>query len=69
VSLSNYRFCISELHPFKQYLGTKARYETVNGIVELEVFIHHISDCTDAALKIVFKIKGLNKFWHDEDEK
>ena len=37
-------FFISELHPFKQYSGSKAKYETENGIKELEVYIHHISE-------------------------
>ncbi len=63
------QFFISELHPFKQYLGTKARFETEKGVEELEVFIHHISDFTDAALKSGFKIMSLKEFWHDEDEK
>ncbi len=62
-------FFVSELHPFKQYLGTKARYETEKGIEELEVFVHHISDFTDAALQNGFKIRELKEFWHDEDEK
>lgn len=62
-------FFISELHPFKQYLGTKARYETEKGTEELEVYTHHISDFTNAALQNGFKIRELKEWWHDEDEK
>lgn len=65
----NGKFFISELHPFKQYLGTKARYETENGIEELEVYTHHISDFTNAALHNGFKIIEINEWWHEEDEK
>ena len=42
-------FFISELHPFKQYSGSKAKYETENGTKELEVYIHHISEYIDDA--------------------
>jgi len=60
------RFFISELHPFKQYLGTKARFETEIGIQELEVYVHHISDFTNAAEKNGFRLVKL-KEWFDED--
>lgn len=45
---------IGELHPFKQYTGSKARFETTNGIQVVECFIHHITDFILAA-----KINGL----------
>ncbi len=62
------RFYVCELHPFKQYNGTKARYETDSGTVELEVYIHHVSDFTDSALKNGFNILEL-KEWFDNGEK
>ena len=59
-------FFISELHPFKQYSGSKAKYETENGTKELEVYIHHISEYIDDA-----KNNGLEfvemKEWFDEN--
>jgi|TARA_B110000261_G_scaffold27811_1_gene31123 predicted TPR repeat methyltransferase len=59
-------FFISELHPFKQYSGSKAKYETENGTKELEVYIHHISEYIDEA-----KNNGLEfvemKEWFDEN--
>lgn len=45
---------IGELHPFKQYLGTKARFDTENGRQVVECFNHHISDFIQDA-----KIHGL----------
>ena len=61
-------FFISELHPFKQYSGSKAKYETENGTKELEVYIHHISEYIDDA-----KNNGLEfvemKEWFDENTK
>ncbi|UJH92188.1 class I SAM-dependent methyltransferase [Antarcticibacterium sp. 1MA-6-2] len=42
---------LGELHPFKQYLGTKARFETEMGLQEVNCFTHHISDFTRATEK------------------
>ena len=58
-------FFISELHPFKQYTGSKARYETENGTEELEVYIHHISEYIDDAKKNGLEFVEL-KEWFDE---
>ena len=58
-------FFISELHPFKQYSGSKAKYETENGIKELEVYIHHISEYIDTAKNNGFQLIEL-KEWFDE---
>lgn len=61
-------FFISELHPFKQYSGSKARFESENGTQELETFTHHISDYLDAATQNGFELVEL-KEWFDEEEK
>jgi 2-polyprenyl-3-methyl-5-hydroxy-6-metoxy-1,4-benzoquinol methylase len=59
-------FFISELHPFKQYKGSKARFETENGQFELDTFTHHISEFLDSAEKAGFKLLRLNE-WFDEE--
>jgi ubiquinone/menaquinone biosynthesis C-methylase UbiE len=59
-------FFISELHPFKQYTGSKAKYETESGVKELEVYIHHISEYIDAAKNNGFEFVEM-KEWFDED--
>jgi ubiquinone/menaquinone biosynthesis C-methylase UbiE len=59
-------FFISELHPFKQYSGSKAKYETESGVKELEVYIHHISEYIDAAKNNGFEFVEM-KEWFDED--
>ncbi len=41
---SNGLFYIGELHPFKQYQGSKARFDTDTGVFELECYVHHISE-------------------------
>ncbi|TBW27898.1 class I SAM-dependent methyltransferase [Gramella sp. KN1008] len=60
-------FYVSELHPFKQYKGTKARFESKDGRIELETFTHHISDFTSAAFKAGFELEKLNEGF-DEDQ-
>lgn len=58
---------ISELHPFKQYLGSKAKYESENGIIELETYTHHISEFLDSAKEVGLKLKRLDEWFDEED--
>lgn len=62
-------FFISELHPFKQYLGSKARFETESGVEELKVFIHHISDYLNSAEKNDFELLELDEWFDGNSEK
>lgn len=59
-------FFISELHPFKQYSGSKAKFETDNGTMELEVFTHHTSEYIDSANMNGFELVEI-KEWFDEN--
>ncbi|QIL77292.1 class I SAM-dependent DNA methyltransferase [Hymenobacter sp. HDW8] len=60
-------FYIGELHPFKQYEGSKARFDTAaGGIFELECYVHHISDFTEAARRHGFSCVRLQE-WFDDD--
>ncbi len=58
-------FFICELHPFKQYLGSKARFDTENGVQELEVYPHHVSEYLQKAATHGFALVEL-KEWFDE---
>ena len=62
-------FFISELHPFKQYSGSKARYETGNGIEELSVYTHHISDYIENAESNGFEILEIKEWFDEKPEK
>ena len=61
-------FYICELHPFKQYAGSKAQFELNNEVVKLETYVHHISDYLESATQSNFKLLELNE-WFDDDEK
>ncbi len=58
---------IGELHPFKQYTGTKARFETENGLEILNCFNHNISDFTASAKNIGFDIVTIDEFFDGND--
>jgi ubiquinone/menaquinone biosynthesis C-methylase UbiE len=58
---------ICELHPFKQYTGSKARFETEMGLEILETYTHHISEYLDIAFQQSFRLLSF-KEWFDESE-
>jgi len=58
---------IGELHPFKQYNGTKARFDTTEGQQIVTCFNHNISDFTQAAKKYGFTIADINEYFDDDD--
>lgn len=60
-------FFICELHPFKQYLGSKARFETKEGLKELQCYTHHISEFIEIAKNNDFYCVEL-KEWFDKDD-
>jgi len=59
---------IGEFHPFKQYLGSKARFETAEGTIKIEQYTHHFCDYMDCAKKVGFQLLEVKEFFHDEDE-
>lgn len=59
---------IGELHPFKQYAGSKARFSTEEGEQIVTCFTHNISDFLQAANKYNFELKVLEE-WFDDDDK
>jgi len=64
----NGKFFINELHPFKQYRGTKARFEKETETVEVDAFVHHISDFIHAATANDLSLIQFNEYWHAADE-
>lgn len=62
-------FYLCELHPFKQYGGTKARFERGDKTIELPVFIHHVSDYVQAALRSSFQLSDIREWFDAPDRK
>ena len=62
------KFYISELHPFRQYQGKKARFEREGETTHINAFIHNISDFINSADSNNFKLLKLKEWWHEDDE-
>jgi ubiquinone/menaquinone biosynthesis C-methylase UbiE len=58
---------VGELHPFKQYTGTKARFETGDVQNIVTCYNHHVSDFTRAALNNGFEIAEIAEYFDDHD--
>lgn len=58
---------IGELHPFKQYSGSKARFETDEGLQIVTCFDHHISDFIFTAKKYDFEIEDVKEYFDNND--
>ena len=63
----NGKFYFGELHPFKQYQGSKARFETGEGVFELECFVHNVSEYFTAAQKNNFNCVEIREWFDDEN--
>ena len=60
-------FFVSELHPFRQYQGTQANFRNDQETVEIDAFVHHLSDFIEAAHENGFSLKSMKEWWHEED--
>jgi predicted TPR repeat methyltransferase len=58
---------VGELHPFKQYAGSKARFDTENGRQIVACFNHHVSDFIGAAKQHGLVLVDLNEHFDNND--
>jgi ubiquinone/menaquinone biosynthesis C-methylase UbiE len=58
---------IGELHPFKQYTGSKARFETKEGTQVVQCFNHHVSDFIQPAKKYGLQLADINEYFDDDN--
>ncbi len=59
---------ICELHPFRQYQGSKATFQRDLAAVEIPAFIHHIAEFLGAAAAHGLALAQLQERWHAEDQ-
>jgi ubiquinone/menaquinone biosynthesis C-methylase UbiE len=62
------QFFLSELHPFRQYKGTKANFRAEHEAVEIDAFVHHLSDFTESAHSNGLLMTRMKEWWHEEDQ-
>jgi ubiquinone/menaquinone biosynthesis C-methylase UbiE len=58
---------VGELHPFKQYTGVKARFDTENGRHVVECYNHHITDFIEAAKNHGLVLADLGEYFDNND--
>lgn len=61
-------FFVSELHPFRQYQGTKANFQRGQATIEIQAFVHHLSDFTEAADRNGLAVHSFREWWHEADQ-
>ena len=61
-------FLISELHPFKQYIGSQAKFETTAGTHKLKSYTHHISDFLHAGEVNDLELVELEEWFDQEND-
>lgn len=61
------RFFICELHPFRQYQGTQARFQRADDTKHIAAFTHHITDFTKGAMANGLGLIEMKEWWHEED--
>jgi ubiquinone/menaquinone biosynthesis C-methylase UbiE len=59
---------VGELHPFKQYSGCKAKFETEEGVNTLTCFTHNISDFIRSAVTAGFRIELIDELFDGNDK-
>ena len=59
---------IGELHPFKQYSGSKARFDTDNGVQVVPCYNHNLSDFVQAAKSQGLRMIDVEEYF-DEDNR
>ncbi len=62
------QFFISELHPFRQYQGTKANFQRGQDTIEIQAFVHHLSDFTEGAAQNGLSVQSFREWWHEADQ-
>jgi malonyl-CoA O-methyltransferase len=65
---ANGYFFINELHPFRQYDGKKARFYRNDEKVEVDAYVHHVSDFFHAGTGNGLTLIKLHEYWHETDQ-
>lgn len=61
-------FFVCELHPFRQYQGKQANFQRGEETIKIPVFLHHLSDFTEAAEQNGLSLVQFREWWHEDDK-
>lgn len=62
------QFFVTELHPFRQYLGTQATFRRNQQTTQIPSFVHHLTDFIEAATAHNLALVQMRERWHAEDQ-
>ncbi len=68
VLVKNGLFFVSELHPFRQYRGTQARFQRHGETYIIDAFVHDVTEFIDAALSHKLTLETIREWRHQEDQ-
>lgn len=58
-------FYVSELHPYKQYLGSQARFQLDGAEQRIPAFTHHLSEFSSAGEAAGLRLMKVGEYWDD----
>ena len=58
---------IGELHPFKQYAGSKARFNTEKGEQQVTCYTHNVSEYINLGTQFGLKLAGFREYFDEGD--
>ena len=58
---------LGELHPYKQFSGSSARFATTEGTHSLPTHVHHITDFTRTAIANGLRLVEIGEYFDDGD--
>lgn len=61
-------FYLCELHPYKQLQASRARFEHEGELIQLQYFVHHISEYYAVAIKNGLQCIRLEEWFDDNDK-
>ncbi|MBA2113776.1 class I SAM-dependent methyltransferase [Bremerella alba] len=59
-------FFVSELHPYRQYLGSQAQYQREGEVTFIDAYVHHFSEFHSAARSSGFQLNDVQEWWDDD---
>ncbi len=62
------RLFVCELHPFRQYQGTQAKFQRNDETTQIPAFVHHVSDFISAGEANKLALSAMKEWWHPEDQ-
>jgi malonyl-CoA O-methyltransferase len=68
VLIEGRKFFVNELHPFRQYEGKKAIFQSDEDVTEIPAFVHHVSDFVNTASDKGLKLLHIKEHWHEQDQ-